>query len=127
MSSASRLLEPGGGEKPAEKQSVKNSTHTWKPRPQYVGAIRVKHSHCRAALFTHHGQGCGPRMGLNILREMTRTKRLKDRYFDQQGMAGNTTANGACGQQSTRPADNSQRGLHAAPHYAYAERPDKSA
>ena len=40
-----------------------NSTHTWKPRPQYVGAIRVQHSHCRAALFTHHGQGCGARMG----------------------------------------------------------------
>ena len=43
MPSASRLLEPGDGEKPAEKRSVKNSTHTWKPRPQYVGAFRVKH------------------------------------------------------------------------------------
>ena len=42
---------------------------------------------------------------------MTRTKRLKDRYFDQQGIPGNTTANAACGQQITLPADNSQRGL----------------
>ena len=50
--SASRILEPGDGGKPAEKQSVEKSTHTWKPRPQYVRAIRVKHSHCRAALYT---------------------------------------------------------------------------
>ena len=49
--------------KPEEKQSVKNSTHTWKPRPQYVRAIRVKHSHCWAALFTHHGHGCGAKRG----------------------------------------------------------------
>ena len=88
-----------------QRSSVKNSTHTWKPRPQYVGAIRVKHSHCRAALFTHHGQGCGARLGKNRLREMTRTKRLKDRYFDQQGIQQEkyygqrcvrTTVNAAC-------------------------------
>ena len=52
---------------------------------------------------------------------MTRTKRLKDGYFDQQGIPGTTTANAACRQQLTRPADNSQRGLHAAPYYAYAD------
>ena len=114
MPSVSRLLEPGDGEKPAEKQSVQNSTHTWKPRPQYVGAIRVQHSHCRAALFTHHGQGCGARMGKNILREMTRTKRLKDRCFYQQGIPGNTTAKAACEQQLTRPARNTTLRLRGA-------------
>ena len=41
MLSVSRLLEPEDGKKPAEKQSVKNFIHTWKHRPQYVGAIRV--------------------------------------------------------------------------------------
>ena len=46
-----------------QRYSVKNSTYTWKPRPQYVAAIRVKHSHCREALFTHHEQGCGAKMG----------------------------------------------------------------
>ena len=39
-----------------QRSSVNNPAYTWKPRPQYVGAIRVKHSHCRAAQPVHHGR-----------------------------------------------------------------------
>ena len=101
----------GWGKTCREAECQKFHTHL---ETMYVGAIRVKHSHCRAALFTHHGQDCGARMGKNILRGMTRTKRLKDRYFYQQGIPGNTTANAACGQQLTRPARNTTLRLRGA-------------
>ena len=50
----SRSSEPGDGTKPAEKQCQQSRLH-WKPRPQYVEAIRVKHSHCGAAQPVHDG------------------------------------------------------------------------
>ena len=48
-----------------QRNSVNNPTYTWKPRPQYVGAIRVKHSHCRAAQPVHDG-GAVEQNGLEI-------------------------------------------------------------
>ena len=32
-----------------QRSSVNNPDYTWKPGPQRVEAIRVKHSHCRSA------------------------------------------------------------------------------
>ena len=39
-----------------QRSSVYNPAYTWKPRPQRVEAIRIKHSHCRAAPPVHDGR-----------------------------------------------------------------------
>ena len=40
----------------SQRSSVNSPAYTWKPRPQRVGAIRIKHSHCRAAQPVHDGR-----------------------------------------------------------------------
>ena len=114
MPPVSRLLEPGDGERPAEKQSVFH-THLETQAP-VCGSHQSKTQSLSSSTVYASWTGLWSK---SRLRELTRTKRLKDRYIYQQGIPGNTTATAACGQQLTL--------LHATLHYAYAERPDKSA
>ena len=49
--SESYLGDRGWGKTCREAECIKNSTHTWKPRPQYVGAIRVKQSLSSSSVY----------------------------------------------------------------------------
>ena len=130
MPSASRLLEPGDGEKPAEKQCPKFHTHLETQAP-VCGSHQSKTQSLSSSTVYTSWIGLWSKNGLKYSNDLKTATFISKVYREllrptlpadnSQGGLRTTVKAAcgqqsrlACGQQSRRPADNSQRAHNTA-------------